>query len=126
MRAFTVEQIKSGNIIMANAIMKLNLYDDTDDIAVILDLGYHDDWNKLMIVKDFIENLPDDPFHGKFGVHIYSNSCTIQATRLCTDPDNLCLAYLSDVNAVFHTCMESAWYNMVEFIKWYNRDILKL
>lgn len=80
---------------------------------------YDHDWSALMPVVEKIESLYDD-FHGHFGVSIYSNSCTIQGTKLRTDPENFHPAYLSDPNAIFHTKIESTWYNVVSFIQWYN------
>lgn len=84
---------------------------------------YHTSWEWLMPVVERVESLHDD-FHGYFGVSIYSNSCTIQGTRLNTSSESFHPAYLSDPNAIFPTKIESTWYNIVSFIKWYNVNIL--
>ena len=78
-------------------------------------------WNDVMPVVDKVESIYDD-FHGYFGVHIYSNACTIQGTKLRTDPENFHPAYLSDPNAILNTKIESTWYNIVQFINWYNKN----
>lgn len=84
-----------------------------------VNFDYHSSWDSLMTVVDKIESIYDD-FHGHFGVHIYSNSCTIQGTKLDTRPESFHPAYLSDPNAIMNTKLESTWYNVVSFIKWYN------
>lgn len=88
------------------------------------DLNFHASWGWLMGVVEKIESIHDD-FHGYFGVYISGNTCTIQGTKLDTSPETFHPAYLSDVNAVFPTKIESTWYNVVQFIKWYNETIKK-
>ena len=83
-------------------------------------LQYHTSWDWLMPVVEKIEKIHDD-FHGYFGVHIYSNSCTIQGTNLRTDPENFHPAYMSDPNLICETKIESTWYNILQFIQWYNK-----
>lgn len=85
-------------------------------------LEYHSSWDWLMPVVEKIESLYDE-FHGYFGVHISSNTCTIQGTKLNTTPESFHPAYLSDPNAVLGTKIESTWYNIVQFIKWYNNHV---
>lgn len=80
---------------------------------------YDKRWELLMPVVEKIESIYDD-FHGYFGVHIYSNSCSIQGTKLRTDPENFHPAYMSDPNAILDTKIASTWYNIVEWIKWFN------
>lgn len=74
-------------------------------------------WCQLMPVVDRIENLPIDKFHGKFIVHISSNTCTIQGSKLNTTPENYHPAYFADY--ALDTKIESVWYACVCFIKWY-------
>ncbi len=82
-------------------------------------------WDWLMLAVEAIEALPTDPHDGNYGVHIVSNTCTIQGTLLhlaIRDLDGYGPVYLSDVNAVFPTKLESTYYNVVEFIKWHNKQ----
>ena len=53
-------------------------------------------WFELMKTVEFIESLEFD-FHGFIGVHIISNSCTIQGTRLNTSPENFHPAYFLEI-----------------------------
>lgn len=90
-------------------------------------INYHLYWEKIMPVVEKIEAIHDD-HHGYFGVHISSNSCSIQGTNLwkCLKEESEYPAvYCSDPNAVFPTKIESTWYNVVEFIKWYNTSGIK-
>ena len=86
------------------------------------ELEYHENWSWLMPVVEKIEAIYDK-HHGYFGIHISSNSCSIQGTYLHKAIKNLSeygYVYMSDPNAIFSTKIESTWYNVVEFIKWYN------
>ena len=87
-------------------------------------LSYHCSWNWLMKVVEKIESLKDT-HHGYFGVHISSNSCSIQGTNLwmALKDSSYGYVYMSDPNAIFSTKLESTWYNVVKFIKWYNDNI---
>jgi hypothetical protein len=80
-------------------------------------LQFHASFDWLMPVVEKIERIYDD-FHGYFGVYISSNSCTIQGTNLRTTPDNPHYAYHNEVT--LNTKIESTWYAVVQFIKWYN------
>lgn len=82
-------------------------------------MKYHEDWHCLMGVVEKVESTYDE-FHGYFGVHISSNSCSIQGTNLRTDPKSFHPAYMSDPNAIFDTKLNSTWYNIVKFIGWWN------
>lgn len=84
-------------------------------------LQYNDRWEWLMPVVERIESLYDE-HHGYFGVHISSNSCSIQGTELwrAINDSNYGYVYMSDPNAVLNTKIESTWYNVVRFIQWYN------
>ena len=81
------------------------------------ELAFHRYWNWMMPVVEKIEALPEHPFHGKFGVYISSNSCTIQGTRLRTGGDNPNYAYFSE----FHgdTKLEATWFACSSFLDWY-------
>ena len=91
------------------------------------DLLYHSSWDWLMPIVEKIESIYSD-HHGYFGVYINSNSCSIYGTNLhlVIEPDsNYGDVYLSDPNAIFNSKIESTWYNIVEFIKWYNKEETK-
>ena len=81
---------------------------------------YHKSWDWLMPVVEKIESLYDE-HHGYFGVHISSNSCSIQGTNLHLSINNpeYGSVYTSDPNAVFETKIESTYYAVTQFIKWY-------
>lgn len=87
-------------------------------------LKYHASWDELMPIVDKIESI-HDPHHGYFGVHISSNSCSIQGTNLhlaIKEGSTYGWVYMSDPNAILETKIQSTWYNVVEFIKWYNQN----
>jgi hypothetical protein len=82
-------------------------------------LNYHASWGLLMPLVEKIEALPADDFHGHFCVFIGAgNNCTIQGSRLSTDPKNYHPAYFND--ATLETKILSTWRVCVSFIKWYN------
>lgn len=81
-------------------------------------LHYRTKWDCLMLVVDKIELIEDDTY-GRFAVHIYSNGCCIQSTK--TDPVHKLPLYMSDPNAILNTKLESTYYNVVSFIKWYSQ-----
>lgn len=108
----TEQEIKDGNKLI-RSFMEMPKYS--------MVMPYNSCWDFLMPVVEKIESLYDE-FHGHFGVHIYSNVCTIQGTKLRTDPENYHPAYLSDTNAMFETKLLSTWYNVLQFIKWYNEQ----
>ena len=83
---------------------------------------YENNWNDLMNVVYKIESIYDD-FHGYFGVHINSNSCTIQGTRLRTDPENPHYAYYNQFVEQYK--ITATYKAVVEFIKWYNENLKK-
>lgn len=85
-------------------------------------LRYHKDWNWLIPVVEKIESIYSE-HHGYFGVHISSNSCSIQGTKLhlaIEKNSKYGYVYMSDPNAILETKLESTYYNVVAFIKWYN------
>lgn len=84
-------------------------------------MRYHEDWGWLMPVVEKIESIYDD-HHGYFGVHIHSNCCVIQGTYLhrALDEPLYGAVYISDINALFPTKIESTYYAVVKFIQWYN------
>ena len=88
-------------------------------------LQYHNNWNWLMPVVEAIESIHDE-HHGYFQVHIHSNACDIQGTMLhksIEDLEGYGAVYMSDPNAILNTKLESTYYNVVEFIKWYNKNL---
>lgn len=93
----------------------------TGQFVLLEEYRPHEDWNELMAVVEKIESMHDE-FHGYFGVHIHSNCCSIQGSKLRTDPENFHPAYMSDPNAILETKKLSAFYNISEFIKWHNQQ----
>jgi len=83
---------------------------------VLTSLKYNYSWNDLMSVVEKIESIYDN-FHGYFGVHISSNSCSIQGTNLRTDPENPCYAYFNETYG--DNKIQATWLAVVSFIKWY-------
>jgi hypothetical protein len=81
------------------------------------ELPFFSDYEWLIKVVERVEAIYDD-FHGYFGVHISSNSCTIQGTKLRTNPENPHYAYFNS-NTLLDK-RESTWYTVLQFIKWYN------
>ena len=82
-------------------------------------LKYHSSWNWLMPVVEKIESIYDE-FHGYFGVHISSNSCCIQGTKLDTRPGKEHYAYFNEV--VLSNKKEATHIAVYQFIQWYNKQ----
>ena len=81
---------------------------------------FKSDWNWLMKVVEKIESIKDS-YHGRFGVYIGSNSCTIQATNFRPDkPIPNPLHYYD--NLVLNTKIESTYNAVVRFINFYNKQ----
>jgi hypothetical protein len=78
---------------------------------------FHSNWLWLMPVVEIIERIHDD-FHGYFGVHICSNSCSIQGTNLRTDPENPHYAYFNE--SYGDDKIQATWLGVISFIKWWN------
>lgn len=75
-------------------------------------------WAFLMPVVEKIESIKDE-YHGRFDVHIVSNTCTIQSTNFRPDKR------IPDPPHYFDTVtldskFESTWYAVVRFVKFYN------
>jgi hypothetical protein len=77
---------------------------------------YFDNWNWIMQVINKIETIHDD-FHGYFGVHINSNSCTIQGTKLRTEIGNVHPAY--SVETIAETKLEATIISIDKFLDWH-------
>ena len=110
----TLEEIIEGNKLIAE------FYGDISGITSYPDERYefHSSWDWLMSVVEKIESIMD-VYHGRFGVHIVSNDCTIQSTRFRPDkkiPDPP--HYFNYIT--LDTKIESTWLMVVRFIKWYN------
>lgn len=88
------------------------------DKALSFVYKYASDWIYLMEVVYKIEEIEDEKY-GRFVVYISSNSCSIQSTK--QHPIHLLPLYMSDPNAILNTKLESTYYNVVEFIKWYSQ-----
>ena len=77
-----------------------------------------------MPVVEKIESIYDE-HHGYFSVYLVGNGCTIQGTKLHLALDNLekyGWVYMSDPNAIYDTKIESTYWAVVEFIKWYTTE----
>jgi len=117
-----IQEMRANNELIANFMNWQHHEDPKYHNHEMANLKYHFDWNWLMPVVEKIESIQDE-HHGYFGVHISSNSCSIQGTNLwkAIEPNSKYGAvYMSDPNAILSTKIESTYYNVVEFIKWYN------
>jgi hypothetical protein len=82
------------------------------------ELAFHINWNMLMEAVEFIERLKYE-FHGYIGVHISSNNCTMQGTKLRTDPENFHAAFFTDTHG--KNKKEATFIAVSEFAKLYNQ-----
>jgi hypothetical protein len=81
-------------------------------------LKYHKSFDWLIPVVEKIESIHDD-FHGYFGVHITSNSCAIQGTKLNTSIENPHYAYFAEWHGT--TKIEATYIAVVNWIRWWNQ-----
>lgn len=84
------------------------------------ELDYHISWEWLMVVVEAVEVIKDE-YQGRFGVHIVSNSCTIQSTNFRSDERTTNPPYYFD-SVTLDSKIESTWYAVVRFIEWYNTN----
>ena len=82
------------------------------------ELLYHKSFDWIMPVVDQIESIKDE-YHGRFGVYISSNTCTIQATNFRPDKRIPDPPHYFDM-ATADTKLDAVWHVVVRFIKWYN------
>lgn len=104
------------------AVHKMPVIPGMTNKMLLEQIHFHDDWNCLIKVVEAIESLHDD-HHGYFQVHIHGNGCDIQGTNLwkaLQDCSSYGWVYCSDPTAVFPTKIESTYYAVVQFIKWWN------
>jgi hypothetical protein len=77
---------------------------------------FHYSWDWLMAVVEMIESIKNRN-HGSFGVHIVSNSCTIQSTDFrvnqMDDPPQYCNSI--DGKSKFEAIHKA----VIQFIEWY-------
>lgn len=121
------KEVIEGNIIISS-FMDCNLtekmqrdchkFPTMDGTCTSRWLRYHKSWDWKMSVVEKIETIEDDKY-GRFVIHIYSNACSIQSIK--QHPIDLLPLYMSDPNAILDTKIESTWYNIVSFIKWYSQ-----
>ena len=90
------------------------------DCVFVRDLIFHSDWNWLMKVVEKIESVKDS-YHGRFGVYISSNSCTIQSTNFRSDKPIANPSYYYD-DVIFNSKLESTYNAVVRFINFYNKQ----
>ena len=83
------------------------------------ELLFDKSWDWLMKVVEKIESIKD-PYHGRFGVYIGSNSCTIQSTNFRPDKPIPNPPHYYD-NIVLNTKIESTYYVVLNFINFYNK-----
>jgi len=95
---------EEGNKIIAE-FMQSSYINETNNYAT--------NWDWLMSAIEKIESIYDE-YHGYFGVHIVSNSCTIQGTMMWKNTD----AYHNPIT--LSNKIESTWHAIVQFIQWYN------
>lgn len=79
-------------------------------------------WEFIMDVVEKIESIHSN-HHGYFGVHISSNSCSIQGTNLhlaIQDLEEYGWVYNDEV--VLDTKLESTYQACLNFINWYNKQ----
>lgn len=84
------------------------------------ELRYYNSWNWLMPVVEKIESIKDS-YHGRFGVYINSNSCTIQSTNFRPDKPIPNPPHY-DYNIVLNNKIESVYYSVINFINFYNKQ----
>ena len=89
------------------------------DTCPIQDLNYHESWDWLIPVVEKIESIRDS-YHGRFGVYISSNSCTIQSTNFRPDKPISNPPHYYD-NLVLNNKIESTYYSIINFINFYNK-----
>ena len=76
-----------------------------------------DDWEVVMNIVEKIESI-EDKEHGKFGVHIVSNSCTIQASKFRSDDPTKYFYFDQQHGETKIDAVQEACKN---FINWYNK-----
>lgn len=83
---------------------------------------YNFDWDQLMCAVEKVEATHHD-IHGFFGVHISSNSCTIQGTNFSSQKKYKgTWVYFNDIT--HKTKLLATWYAIASWIDWYNKEIL--
>ncbi len=85
-------------------------------------LKFHCLWDWLIPVVEKIESIHSN-HHGYFGVHISSNSCSIQGTNLhlaIQDLEGYGHVYCDEV--VLDTKLESTYQACLRFILWLNKQ----
>jgi hypothetical protein len=88
-----------------------------------IEYKFNNSWDCLMEVIEKIESIKDH-YHGRFGVYINSNSCTIQSTNFRPDkPISNSPHYYSD--SVLDTKIKSTYNEVFKFINFYNIQKLK-
>lgn len=91
----------------------------TENKSHVTGLAFHSSWDWLMPVVEKIEAIKD-LYHGHFGVHIVSNTCTIQSINF--RPDEMTAEPPYYFNCVtLNTKIESTYLMVIRFIKWYNK-----
>lgn len=87
--------------------------------------AFNSNWTAVMWIVEKIESTYSN-HHGYFGVHISSNSCSIQGTNLhraIQDLEGYGWVYNDEV--VLDTKLESTYQACLRFILWYNQNFTK-
>jgi hypothetical protein len=96
-------------------------YQSDKNAFAVEDLQFQTDWNWLMDAIEFIEKLEYE-FHGKIVVYINGNNCTIQGSKLRTNPENFHPALFMDFYG--KDKIEVAFIAVSDFAKLYNNKEL--
>lgn len=79
-------------------------------------------WLWVMLLVEKIESIRSN-HHGYFGVHISSNSCSIQGTNLHRSINDLKdYGWVYNDEVVLDTKLESTYQACLNFINWYNKQ----
>lgn len=81
---------------------------------------FYTSWDWLIPVVEKIESI-EDKHHGHFGVHIISNSCSIQATNFRSQ-DKIANPPHYFAEYTLTTKIVSTWIAVIEFINWHNQN----
>jgi hypothetical protein len=100
--------------------VNLPWYSECNWEASLREFNYHSDWNILIPVVEKIESIKY-PYHGRFGIYISSNSCTIQSTNFRPDKPIPNSPHYYDT-VVLDNKIESVYNAVLRFINFYNKQ----
>jgi hypothetical protein len=115
------KEIIQGNKLIAHFMDEYDLFHwERDPFNEYRKADYHSNWENLMPVVEKIEQIKDN-YHGRFGVYIGSNTCTIQSTKFRSDKKIPKPPYYFNC-VTLDTKINSTYLMVVRFIKWYNTN----